>query len=126
MGPASVAPARVPAPTGAGTTLATVPHFVGGKRWPGAGERTGFVYNPSTGAVAATVPLASARDVAEAVTSSERGFQEWSGWSPLRRARVLFRFRELAELQAAALAELIAAEHGKVVADALGEVRRGL
>jgi malonate-semialdehyde dehydrogenase (acetylating)/methylmalonate-semialdehyde dehydrogenase len=55
-----------------------------------------------------------------------RAFAEWSSWSPLKRARVMFRFRELLEANATELATIIASEHGKVLADARGELQRGM
>jgi malonate-semialdehyde dehydrogenase (acetylating)/methylmalonate-semialdehyde dehydrogenase len=116
---ASQRPPRVP------ENIPVVPHYIGGQRHPGSGERAP-VYNPSDGTVHAGVPFASAVELAGAIASCRRGFQEWSAWSPLRRARVLFRFRDLVETNADDLARLIASEHGKVVADARGEVQRGL
>ena len=78
---------------------ALIPHFIGGERQSGRTGRTGLVFNPSTGQVAARVVLASRHDVDDAVSSGERAFAEWSSWSPLKRARVMFRFRELLEEQ---------------------------
>ncbi|HEX9563384.1 MAG TPA: CoA-acylating methylmalonate-semialdehyde dehydrogenase [Gemmatimonadaceae bacterium] len=104
----------------------TIPHFVGGRPWYGTSARSGSVFNPSSGSLFGLVSFAGADDVLEATISAERGFVEWSSWSPMRRARVLFRFRELAESHATELAGLIASEHGKVLADARGELQRGL
>lgn len=123
VGQAAGAP-RAGSPAAGASPL--VPHFVGGGHWRGSAARHAPVFDPSTGREAARVPLASAADVDAAVEAAGRGFAEWRAWSPLRRARVLFRFRELAESQAAELAGLIAAEHGKVLADARGELQRGL
>ncbi|HEX6313216.1 MAG TPA: CoA-acylating methylmalonate-semialdehyde dehydrogenase [Gemmatimonadaceae bacterium] len=103
-----------------------VPHFIHGERKTGTSPRGAPVWNPSTGVRAATVPLASAADVDEAVASGLRAFSDWSAWSPLRRARVMFRFRELLESHATELATIISAEHGKVLSDARGEVQRGM
>ena len=103
-----------------------IPHFVHGTRRSGDSDRTATVWNPSTGDRAGLVPLASTRDVDDAVRSAADGFVEWSAWSPLKRARVLFRFRELLETHGAELAALIAGEHGKVLADARGELQRGI
>ena len=101
-------------------------HWVGGKEWPGAGGRTGEVFDPATGAVARAVPLADAADVGVAVDSARDAFREWRDTPVGRRARVLFAFREIAERHRDDLARAVSAEHGKVVSDALGEVARGL
>jgi malonate-semialdehyde dehydrogenase (acetylating) / methylmalonate-semialdehyde dehydrogenase len=117
---------RDAAPVAAPSAVREIQHFVGGAGLAGKGERTGPVYNPSTGGLAARVRFASREDVGQAVENSADAFAEWSGWSALKRARVFFRFRELLETHIDELAELIAAEHGKVLADARGEVQRGL
>jgi malonate-semialdehyde dehydrogenase (acetylating)/methylmalonate-semialdehyde dehydrogenase len=103
-----------------------IDHFIGGVRLAGTGDRSGPVANPSTGEQAARVRFASAADVGAAVASAVDASAPWSAMSPLRRARVLFRFRELIEQHAEELARIIASEHGKVLADARGEVQRGL
>ncbi len=101
-------------------------HFVGGERSEGTSGRFGDVFNPSTGAVRARAPYASRIEVESAIADATRAFPAWAGTSALRRARVMFRFRELLEQHADELARLIASEHGKVLADARGEVQRGL
>jgi malonate-semialdehyde dehydrogenase (acetylating)/methylmalonate-semialdehyde dehydrogenase len=114
------------APDDAGGQPALIHHLVHGERRSGYSERTAPVWNPSTGKRGGLVPLAESRDVEDAVASAERAFAEWSAWSPLKRARVLFRFRELLESNAAELSAIIASEHGKVLADARGELQRGI
>jgi malonate-semialdehyde dehydrogenase (acetylating)/methylmalonate-semialdehyde dehydrogenase len=109
-----------------GASTASIPHFLHGERQSGTSARVGTVWNPSTGKIAARVPLASSPDVDVAVSSGERAFSEWSSWSPLKRAHVLFRFRELLESNATELATIIASEHGKVLSDARGELQRGI
>ncbi len=101
-------------------------HFIGGRLVDGTSGRFGNVYNPATGAVSARVPLASTDEVAAAVAKAKAAFAGWSMVPPLRRARVMYKFRDLLEANADRLAELISAEHGKVHDDALGEVTRGL
>jgi malonate-semialdehyde dehydrogenase (acetylating) / methylmalonate-semialdehyde dehydrogenase len=103
-----------------------VRHWVGGKEWQGTGQRSGDVFDPSTGAVQARVPLADPADVGTAVEAAAQAFPEWRDTALGRRARVMFAFREIAERHKDDLARIISAEHGKVVADALGEVARGL
>jgi malonate-semialdehyde dehydrogenase (acetylating)/methylmalonate-semialdehyde dehydrogenase len=106
--------------------LAAVPHFIHGQRALGIGTRTAPIWNPSRGTQSGVVSLAGARDVDDAVASGARGFAEWSSWSALKRARVLFRFRELLESNATELATIISNEHGKVLSDARGELQRGI
>ncbi|MCU1430820.1 MAG: methylmalonate-semialdehyde dehydrogenase (acylating) [Actinomycetia bacterium] len=106
-------------------SVPTIPHWVDGKRWEGTSTRFAPVTNPATGAVAATVPLASGADVDVAVERARAAYEEWRDVSLNRRARVLFAFREVLEARTPELAHAITAEHGKVVADALGEVARG-
>ncbi len=122
-----------PTPTaGAGASSATaepagIGHWIGGQVAPPVpGGRHAPVYDPATGAVSGRVALASADEVEAAVRSAAAAFPGWAATPPLRRARVLFRFRELAEQHADELAASIVAEHGKVFSDALGEVTRGL
>ncbi len=101
-------------------------HFIGGKTVPGTSGRTGPVYNPVTGEVQAQVHLASADEVRGAIATAEAAFPAWAAVNPQRRARVMFRFKELVERNMDDLARLLSAEHGKVIADAKGDVQRGL
>jgi malonate-semialdehyde dehydrogenase (acetylating)/methylmalonate-semialdehyde dehydrogenase len=104
-----------------------VGHFVNGRIIGGnAEDRHGDVFNPATGAVVAQVPFAGRTVVDGAVAAAAKAFPGWSQTSPLRRARVLFRFRELLETHRAAIAAAITREHGKVLADADGEIARGI
>ena len=104
----------------------TIEHWIDGRRTPGEGTRRGPVYNPATGQQQAEVVLAATADVDAAVASAWRAFEEWGQSSLSKRAKVLFRFRELVDARAKELAEVISDEHGKVVSDAFGEVQRGL
>ena len=104
---------------------ASILHYIHGER-RGRQDRSGPVYNATTGRIAGRVAFASGSDVNDAVSSGERAFAEWSSWSPLKRARVMFRFRELLESNATELAGIIASEHGKVLSDARGELQRGI
>ncbi len=103
-----------------------VPHFINGTRVDGTSGRLGDVYNPATGRNTTKVPLATAAEVDKAVAAARAAFPGWSAATPLRRARVMFAFKQLLEQNADRLASLITAEHGKVHSDALGEVTRGL
>ncbi|MEJ2576299.1 MAG: CoA-acylating methylmalonate-semialdehyde dehydrogenase, partial [Gammaproteobacteria bacterium] len=104
----------------------TLYHYVDGARVPGGGERFGDVYNPATGEVAARVPLASADETAAAIRVAAQAFPGWRDTPPLRRAGVLFRFKELLDRHRDELARLVSDEHGKVLNDALGSVTRGI
>ncbi len=105
--------------------MKAIGHWVDGKPWPGRGARVGPVYEPASGRVAAQVALASAEDVDYAVRSARAAFGLWRSVPLSRRARVLFAFRELLEQHREELAQAITREHGKVLADARGEVARG-
>src|SRR5258706_5294099 len=102
-------------------------HFVGGKQVRGEnGGRFGDVFNPTTGALAAKVPLASKAEVERAIATAKEAFTGWSETSPLARAPVMFRFKELIERHIDELALLVSNEHGNVLSDANGSVQRGL
>ncbi|WP_197467162.1 CoA-acylating methylmalonate-semialdehyde dehydrogenase [Collimonas arenae] len=101
-------------------------HFINGAPVTGRSERYSDVYNPATGAVVAQVALASVKEVEQAVASARAAFPTWSETSPLRRARIMFKFKELLEQNHDKLAALITREHGKVFSDAKGEVVRGI
>ncbi|MFJ8233400.1 CoA-acylating methylmalonate-semialdehyde dehydrogenase [Streptomyces sp. NPDC094448] len=101
-------------------------HFTGGKRTPGTSGLYADVYDPNTGQVQAKVPLAGRDEVRAAVADAARAQTEWGAWNPQRRARVLMRFLQLVEGEREALARLLSAEHGKTIADAQGDLQRGL
>jgi malonate-semialdehyde dehydrogenase (acetylating)/methylmalonate-semialdehyde dehydrogenase len=105
--------------------ITTVGHYINGAVQE-QGERFGEVFNPATGEVDARVALASRMTVDEAVAAAKAAFPAWSEQSTLRRARILFKFKELLDQHHEALARLITREHGKVLSDAMGEVTRGL
>ncbi|NNN13026.1 MAG: CoA-acylating methylmalonate-semialdehyde dehydrogenase [Acidimicrobiaceae bacterium] len=106
-------------------TLEIVPHFIDNKSVPSRSNRTSEVFNPATGAVTKLVGLADASEVDGAVSSSAAAFASWSDTSLAQRTRILFAFREILEERAQEVAKLITQEHGKVLSDALGEVKRG-
>jgi malonate-semialdehyde dehydrogenase (acetylating) / methylmalonate-semialdehyde dehydrogenase len=101
-------------------------HFIAGRPAAGASGRFGDVVNPALGEVTGHVALASAAEVDRAVGVATAAWPAWAATPPLRRARVMFRLRELLERDRAKLAAAITAEHGKVLSDADGEVQRGL
>jgi malonate-semialdehyde dehydrogenase (acetylating)/methylmalonate-semialdehyde dehydrogenase len=101
-------------------------HWIGGREVSGASGRFGDVYDPALGRVCGRVGFAGPDEVGEAVAAAHAAFPAWAAMPPLRRARVMFKFKELIEQNLDALARLISSEHGKVVSDARGEVTRGL
>ncbi|MGF6264181.1 malonate-semialdehyde dehydrogenase (acetylating)/methylmalonate-semialdehyde dehydrogenase [Paraburkholderia youngii] len=101
-------------------------HFINGKTVEGTSGRFGDVFNPALGSVSARVPLASVAEVDAAVAAAKAAFPAWSETAPIKRARVLFKFKELLDRHHDELAELITREHGKVFSDAKGEVMRGI
>ncbi|MEX1829831.1 CoA-acylating methylmalonate-semialdehyde dehydrogenase [Luteibacter sp. CQ10] len=107
-------------------TLARIGHFVAGKPYAGSPSGSAPVYDPARGTVSAEVALASVADVDAAVRAAHAAFPAWSQTPALRRARVMFRFKELIERDMDRLARVIVAEHGKVLSDAKGELVRGL
>jgi malonate-semialdehyde dehydrogenase (acetylating)/methylmalonate-semialdehyde dehydrogenase len=103
-----------------------VSHWIAGVRVQGVSGRFADVYHPASGKVQSHVPLANEAEVDRAVAAAFAAFPEWSSQPPLRRARVLFRFREIYERRLDEVAALINREHGKVLSDAKGEATRGL
>jgi malonate-semialdehyde dehydrogenase (acetylating) / methylmalonate-semialdehyde dehydrogenase len=106
--------------------LPLVPHWINGAEHPGTGGRRGPVFDPALGVQTKEVAFAGRAEIEAAVAGAKAAFPGWSGLSLARRQAVVFRFRELLEARKADLAEIITAEHGKVLADALGEISRGL
>src|SRR5215470_16935453 len=106
--------------------MRTITHWIDGKPYERAAERHGDVFNPATGAVQAKVAFASPGVVDEAVDAAARAAETWRSVSIARRTRVLFAVRELVEKHKKDIAALLTSEHGKVTADAIGEVNRGL
>ncbi|MGI9438939.1 MAG: aldehyde dehydrogenase family protein, partial [Parvibaculales bacterium] len=103
-----------------------VQHFIGGQATRGAATRDGNIFNPNTGKVQASVCLGGADDVNAAVDAAKKVQPEWAATNPQRRARVMFKFKELLEANMDELAALLSSEHGKVIADSKGDVQRGL
>jgi malonate-semialdehyde dehydrogenase (acetylating)/methylmalonate-semialdehyde dehydrogenase len=106
--------------------MKTISHWINGEPNEGESERRSPVWNPSTGEQQSWVRLASVADVNQAVLSAANAFASWSQVSLARRTKILFAFRELMNTNVRPIAEAISDEHGKVIADAEGEVQRGL
>jgi len=108
------------------TTLRTIRHRIAGEETSGSSTRTAPVYDPATGERQAEVALADAQDVDRAVQAAKAAFEAWGDVSLTRRARVMFKFRDLLDQRMDDLARIISSEHGKVFDDAKGEVIRGM
>ncbi len=106
--------------------LKTVSHWIGGKLVSSGSGRSGTVWNPASGQAQARVDFADAALVNQAVSLATQAFPAWRATPLSRRAEIMFKLRELVDANRKALAELISLEHGKTLADALGEVARGL
>jgi malonate-semialdehyde dehydrogenase (acetylating)/methylmalonate-semialdehyde dehydrogenase len=106
--------------------MRTYGHFIGGKEIAGKSGRFGEVFRPMTGELQARVALATTGELAAAVENAKAAQVAWAATNPQRRARVLMKFLELAARDNDALADLLASEHGKTVADAKGDIQRGL
>ena len=106
--------------------MRTINHWINGRTVEDEPERTGAVYDPATGQQSAQVAYASGDDVDAAVRVAQAAYPAWRDTSVVKRARVMFAFRELLATHRDELARIIASEHGKVVPDAVGEVQRGL
>ena len=101
-------------------------NLIGGKSVATTSGRSVPVFNPATGEQNGELGLSSTADVDVAVQAAKRAFPAWAATAPLKRARYMFKFKELLEANADKVAQAISAEHGKTHSDALGEVQRGL
>ncbi|MEX0386556.1 CoA-acylating methylmalonate-semialdehyde dehydrogenase [Spiribacter onubensis] len=106
--------------------ITEINHYINGAIVRDEGGRRAPVYNPATGEQTGSVALASADRTREAIAAAAEAFPAWQAITPLRRARVMFKFKALLEDNLPRLAEAITREHGKVYSDARGEVIRGL
>ena len=103
-----------------------VDHFISGAKVVGVSGRYADIFNPNTGEVQARVQLATESEVDVAVQAAKEAFPAWAATNPQRRARVMYRFKQLLEENMDELAEMLSSEHGKVVADSRGDVQRGI
>ena len=101
-------------------------HFIGGRHVAGESGRFGPVFNPTLGVQTGKAPLANKAETEKAIADAHAAYPDWSATSPLTRARVMFRFKELVEKHMDELALLVSSEHGKVLSDAKGSIQRGL
>src|SRR5688572_30558910 len=105
--------------------LPLVGHFIDGKNVT-TGTRSQEVWNPAKGVAEKRVLLADKGTVEAAIASAEKAFPAWRATPPLKRARVMSKLKNLLDMHAEKIAGLLTAEHGKVAADAMGEVQRGI
>ena len=106
--------------------MKTIKHFVDGQKFSGSSKRVGKVFNPATGEQKSEVILANKEDLKKTVETAKNAFENWSNTTPIQRARVFFKFKELIEKNAEELTKIIVSEHGKVYEDAKGSLIRGL
>ena len=105
--------------------LRDIDHFIAGEAYQSDG-RTGDVFDPNRGEVQARVKLGTAQELQRAIDAANAAQPAWAATNPQRRARVMFKYKELVEAHMDELAELLSSEHGKVLADSRGDVQRGL
>lgn len=105
--------------------MSTIGHLINGQLVNPDG-RTAAVFNPATGEVQRHVALASTLTVREAIEAADAAFPAWRDTPPVKRARIMFRFKELLESNAQQICTLIGQEHGKISHDAAGELQRGI
>lgn len=106
--------------------MTLVPHLIGGTADAPAETRSAAIVNPATGETVGRVPLASRATVESAIAAAEAAFPAWRATPPAKRARVMFRFRQLLEDNADRICAAITREHGKTLEDARGELTRGI
>ncbi|MGE5276828.1 MAG: aldehyde dehydrogenase family protein, partial [Acidobacteriota bacterium] len=107
-------------------TTPVLPFLIGGAEVPGTSGRAGDVFDPALGQVIRRVSFAGPSDVDRAVAAARAALPAWRETPPLRRARILARYRELLEAHRAELTRLITEEHGKTLPDAAGSLQRGI
>ena len=103
-----------------------IQHYINGKIYKGSSSRKGKVFNPATGAQESEVILGTKSDLDHAVENAKKAFEKWSQVTPLQRARIIFKYKELIEKNYDELTKIIVSEHGKVYEDAKGSLTRGL
>jgi malonate-semialdehyde dehydrogenase (acetylating) / methylmalonate-semialdehyde dehydrogenase len=114
-------------PAGSGPAgIRTLSNYVGGAWTPPLAEATQESRNPASGDLLAHVPLSGAADVDAAVRAAREAFPAWRGTSPIKRARAVFALRDLLDAHRDELARIVTTDMGKTLADAAGEVGRGI
>ncbi|MCW8126299.1 CoA-acylating methylmalonate-semialdehyde dehydrogenase [Microbulbifer halophilus] len=103
----------------------TIGHLINGEMVSGDPRQQDLV-NPSTNEVTGKVSLAEKATVEEAIAAADAAYKNWRDTPPIKRARIMFRLKDLLEQNADKICELITREHGKVLNDAMGELQRGI
>ena len=103
-----------------------ISHFIDGKIYSDSKSRIGPIFNPAIGEKIAEVELASKSTVEMAIESSSKAFQKWSKTTPINRARILAKFKDLLIKNMNDLAVMVSEQHGKTIADAKGSIQRGI
>jgi malonate-semialdehyde dehydrogenase (acetylating)/methylmalonate-semialdehyde dehydrogenase len=106
--------------------MQTLQNAIGGEVVNSTSPRTQPVYNPATGEQSAVLPLSTKAELDAAVAAAKLAFPEWAETPPLKRAKLFFRLKQLLDENTEKLAKIISSEHGKTIADAVGEVQRGV
>ncbi|MBX9683255.1 MAG: CoA-acylating methylmalonate-semialdehyde dehydrogenase [Hyphomicrobium sp.] len=106
--------------------MITIQNAINGRKITSTSSRTSAVYNPATGEQTATLPLSTRDDVNAAIAAAKAAAPGWGSLPPLKRIKPMFKFKELLERNADAIASAISNEHGKTHPDALGELQRGI
>jgi len=104
----------------------TIQNAIDGRKVTSTSRRFAPVYNPATGEETARLPLSTVAEVNAAVAAAKRAAESWGTTPPLKRIKPMFRFKELLDRNADDIARVISSEHGKIHADALGELARGI
>jgi malonate-semialdehyde dehydrogenase (acetylating)/methylmalonate-semialdehyde dehydrogenase len=107
------------------SSLPIVSHWIDGAEVPSTSGRTAEVFDPALGVATKLVALANGAEIEAAISSASAAYPDWRDMSLAKRQSVMFSFRELLNARKGELAEIITSEHGKVLADALGEITRG-
>ncbi len=105
--------------------MTTIGHLINGQSIE-VNERTQDVFNPSNGEVSKQVALASKATVESAIEAAQAAYPAWRNTPAIKRARVMFKFKDLLEQNADKICQLIGEEHGKISHDAAGELQRGI
>ncbi len=103
-----------------------IENYIDGNKNKGDSSQYLSVDDPSTGETISEVILSNIKDFEKTVTSSLKAYEEWSNVTPLKRSRIISKYKELIEKDIENLAKIISQEHGKTLDDAKGSVTRGL
>ncbi|MBI2786739.1 MAG: CoA-acylating methylmalonate-semialdehyde dehydrogenase [Legionella longbeachae] len=103
-----------------------VQHYIDGQLINETSTTSHPIYNPAMGEVIGQVHFASKSLCEKAVATAKKAGVEWAQTPAIKRAKILFKFRELLENNQQDLARIITREHGKTIDDAKGSVARAI